>query len=391
MADIRHIELELLSYSGDLITLIEVEIISGGTNVVLGAAATASENNADAPLAVDGIQGTEWGSDLGTSNTVSWKCPVPAGISQIDSYRVLSWSGGYPTEWRLNASLDPAGEPPWRNLDYRDAQTFTNEVFNEYIGPFVMPGTDINLFPGAVNSNSSTGGLVVDTSSPTVDVVMPASGSLAHTAIERVERDLNLVIPAVGSVSRTAPPFVTQEPQAGAILTTIYKCTLEAAGDTSDYVVLPISSFQTRQNDSDPTWLQVVVPEFLRHESAVAERLDGVLRVYQGTRDQHGNEVYNPLAWANLDQYQFQIGGLRSSAVLGGYGDEQTLSPKPWQLQDIRYRANNAGARSVRAKPDQSLRPGDTAIYDGGSFVVGQIRYAVSPTSSQMDVVEVTV
>jgi len=262
-------------------------------------------------------------------------------------------------------------------------------VFNDYAGPFVIPGDNITISIAAANANTFTGGIIVDAQNPGIDVDIDAAASDATVPLMVVQYDIDVVMDAAGSLSATAPPFVTNSPEPSLQLTTIYKCTLEAAGDPTDFVTLPIQSFQTRQQDSDPSWLQVVVPNFIEYEFEITARIDGVLRVYQGTRDQFGNEIYNPLAWGDVDQYQFQVGGNRSSAIIGSHGNEVTTSPKVWPLINISYRASLTGIRNVRGTPDQNLRPGDTVTYDGESFVVGRIQYAISPTAAQMNVFEV--
>lgn len=184
-------------------------------------------------------------------------------------------------------------------------------------------------------------------------------------------------------------PWVSMEPNIGSQLTTIYRCTLETAGDPGDYVTIPMQSFQTRLQNGNPSWLQIVAPNVVQSQAEIADRIDGVLRVYQGTRDQEGNETWGELSWCNLTQYQIQIGALSSTAILGGNGVEETTAPKVLALQDVTYRANNVGNRQVRAKPDRNLRPGDTVTFGGSSFVVGQVQHSIGQASSQMDVFEV--
>ena len=399
---IRAIGFDFNAKAGVSYEIREIEAWAQGRNVVLNQTIVGqAASGGNYSLLNDGSSLTIY-SDTGSWFSVQIDTDA-TDILHIDHYSINVEIDGNPTEWDVAVSDSIGQFGSWHGVDSRADESWADE--KSFGGPFFFddPFVSINDSGSFVAISSSPGNVpqpVIDSGS---FVAISSSPGLPSGANQIVDPGLfvsissapglhvaafQVVDPGVLISISSGAPWVSVQPNIGAQITTIYQCTLEPAGDPSNAITLPIQSFQTRLQDILPTWLQVVAPNIVDRQTEIADRLGGVLRVYQGTRDQDGNETWLELAWCNLEQYQIQIGAKSSTAILGGHGDEPNTSPKQYSIQNISYTANNAGIQQVRAAVDRNLRPGDTATWAGGQMLVGQVQHSVGQFSSQMDVFE---
>ncbi|MCK9362150.1 MAG: hypothetical protein M0P74_00885 [Syntrophales bacterium] len=174
----------------------------------------------------------------------------------------------------------------------------------------------------------------------------------------------------------------------------IYYCILTGANDGVDDVILPISSFQARARDGEPSYLSCVVPDSLSNEAAILARTNGEIIIQKGVRLHDGTEQMEELMRVDYEDVQIHRGAYSDSAIIGGHKTVTSSAPKEWAVSGVSfYGLQSDGKRSIRANMDLFLRPGDTCIYGNGGndyFTVGMITYWVSavPATFYMEVQE---
>jgi hypothetical protein len=205
-----------------------------------------------------------------------------------------------------------------------------------------------------------------------VAVIHPGPIAVAH--IESVPATLQLFTGGTGGVW-SADLSVTQ---------VVYRFTLTGSPD----VVIPISSIQGRLRDGQPTYLSVVIPS-KAFALDVTARSDGEMIVSRGYRFANGDTTWQEIARADLDSIRLDEGAKNSSITLVGYTTTTNETPKTVTLDGASYRNVGAdGKRRYRCALNMFLRPGDTAVINGESFIVGSITYTIGTKMETMEVVE---
>ncbi len=178
--------------------------------------------------------------------------------------------------------------------------------------------------------------------------------------------------------------FLSQNENA---LVTRFYFTLTGDGDSTTDVEIPISSFNCRLRSGDPTYLQVVIPgdDYAAH---VAARPNGQMVVEMDYLlsgvSQHREEIVR----VDLEDIRTDDGSKKRSILLTGHRTV-THAGKNIALRYVNYASIINGAMRVRcAEPDMYIRPGDTATYDGDSFVVNNISINVGTNRRSMEVAE---
>jgi len=157
----------------------------------------------------------------------------------------------------------------------------------------------------------------------------------------------------------------------------LYECVLSLDG-LSD-VVVPISSFTSRQRAGDPSYSEVIIPG-LAAINDVLDRQTGtftvsVLLVKAGVTLQREilfeTEISAVSITGNNRDQQIMLSGYRTSEAAG--------VPAVIPVSGVIYRSLSGGLITLR-KPEADLymRPGDTVQYDGDEFIVGLITLSYS-------------
>ncbi|MGD8387319.1 MAG: hypothetical protein PVG49_09250 [Desulfobacteraceae bacterium] len=171
-----------------------------------------------------------------------------------------------------------------------------------------------------------------------------------------------------------------------------YYLTLTGDADGTTDLEIPIRSFSGRLRSGNPTYLQVVIPEFDTYVSEVVAREHGDLKLEMAWEIQGEESVRETLCIVDLEAIRTDEGSKNKSITVSGH---RTTTPpaKTTFLQDVTYRSMDKGALHIRsAMPDLYLQPGDTARYVSDkfddSFTVKIITYIVADSRHQMDVRE---
>jgi hypothetical protein len=164
----------------------------------------------------------------------------------------------------------------------------------------------------------------------------------------------------------------------------IFTCTLRKTG--IDDVEVPMTSLQMRRRDGNPTMISCVIPDAETYLDYAEDREDGEIIIYAGSITEDGTRHLSELDRVSLDTISYDIGVQSSSLIVSGYKTETNINPRPVDITGVTYYGVQAdGKRRIRGKVNQFLRPGDTAIYNGESFVVDQIYLYVEATNAWME------
>jgi hypothetical protein len=166
-----------------------------------------------------------------------------------------------------------------------------------------------------------------------------------------------------------------------------YLFTLTGAADGEADIEIPISSFQARMRDGDPTFLSVVIPDG-EQAAAINARQNGTLIVDMAYK-LHGAFIQREtIVSALLEDIRVDEGTSSSPLTLSGHKTE-TYNGLAITLTTSIYRTIlNGKIRHRLAEPNINLRPGDTVTIGSDTFVAGLISYFISVESKTMEVAE---
>lgn len=171
--------------------------------------------------------------------------------------------------------------------------------------------------------------------------------------------------------------------------TNIYVLEIEADGFSA--VRIPISSYQSRLRDGDPSYLQVAIPDAPTWAAAVTERATGQMILYGGIRiEDTGAELLEEIARVDIGLIADQRGVNNQTLSVSGHATQSTGAPRTRTMRGLSYRASGGTGKRYRCTPDVFLRPGDTAVISeyGESITVGLIVHIVGPNTASMEISE---
>lgn len=153
---------------------------------------------------------------------------------------------------------------------------------------------------------------------------------------------------------------------------------------------VPIANWQANlsTDEAGKTFVTVTIPDAVRWRATVLARAAapfqwgvwtatrvGSFSIRQGFRSPDGQkEITEELMRLEIRDFRDDTGARSSSLVLAGF-DRQTWPPqKTVPLSGVSYRRTDTdGKVTFRIKPDNRLRPGDTANWDGISIAVDRM------------------
>jgi len=155
---------------------------------------------------------------------------------------------------------------------------------------------------------------------------------------------------------------------------------------TLDGTEIPISTFQARFKDGDPTHLQVTIPDYVTWAATVAAATDGEM-VITGTYFYGGETVLTQQILAvDVDSIDFAEGPSSKTITLKGKRTVSTTAQTA-ALSGTYSKQIQSGTTTYQlATIDYFLRPGDTATIGDDTITVDSITYTVSPGSAHMTV-----
>lgn len=152
-------------------------------------------------------------------------------------------------------------------------------------------------------------------------------------------------------------------------------------------IEIPISSFQTRLRQSEPTYLSVVIPDVDTYASAVTARSNGQMVVEMAYLLDGVESVREEICRVDLESVDIYEGARNQSISLSGHITE-TYATKITALTGASYYNLSGGLRRYRCAMDPYLRPGDTVRVNGEEFTAGSITLSRSVSSETMEVLE---
>jgi hypothetical protein len=154
---------------------------------------------------------------------------------------------------------------------------------------------------------------------------------------------------------------------------------------------LPLSSFQFRlESDPATSTLDVVVPGGVEYATKISDfetaHPGSQLVIRRVVKYRDGSKEVEEVARVTFERWTYDRGGRSNSASLGGSMSMVNGLPKVVYLTGLSYtRRSNTGANTYRCSPSTQIRPGDTAVIDGESFVVKTMAMFMAPTASTFE------
>lgn len=171
---------------------------------------------------------------------------------------------------------------------------------------------------------------------------------------------------------------------------TLYRCYLTGAADALPDLEIKIESFQTRYGVSPlRAYLSAVVNGVDTYIDAINARPNGSLRVDREYHYLDGSVdtfVMIVVPFDTVDLYQGARAG--ATGTLSGFENMTPITPQNIQLASPTYYNLSGGKLRYRCALDPRLRPLDTALINGDTFVVGSIVHIVDARTTTMEIGE---
>ena len=166
-----------------------------------------------------------------------------------------------------------------------------------------------------------------------------------------------------------------------------YVFRLTGAADGLENVTIPITSFQTRMRNAEPTYLQVVIPG-LDYADDIYDRSNGRMLIDLAYKEDGVLKLVETIVSADLEDIMLYEGPESDRIVLVGHRTE-TFTNKELTLTGSNYRnVNNGFIRHRLSEPNVYIRPGDTVNIGGDTFKANVISYYISVDRKTMEVGE---
>jgi hypothetical protein len=154
-------------------------------------------------------------------------------------------------------------------------------------------------------------------------------------------------------------------------------------------IEIPISSFQSRLRNGDPSYLSVVIPG-LDYSGAISVRADADMVVEMAYRQNDSYIQREEIARVTLENVVIHQGANKQSITLSGHRTN-TYSTKGFRTRQSPFYytlSANAKARYRFPRADFDLNPGDSFTVGSDVFEVGLITHVIGGGSQQMEVAE---
>lgn len=165
-----------------------------------------------------------------------------------------------------------------------------------------------------------------------------------------------------------------------------FYCTLTGSQDSKSDIEIPISSFQGRRRNGNPTFLSVVTHD-ITYADEIADRPNGEIYiemayVLNGVETEREEIIRASLASATGTAVEYHEGSKSQSIVLSGYKTEAWV-PKNITLTGESYKRDSDNAFTFRFTDlNVYLHPGDTVTIGEDSFEPSQIIYSIAATNN---------
>ena len=173
------------------------------------------------------------------------------------------------------------------------------------------------------------------------------------------------------------------------ISATVYQFALENQHSRSS---IPISNFSGQLRSGEPSYLQVTISDAKTWSGVIADfaaQSDAEMLIEAGYRWSDGRFETQEIARTRLRNVRYDIGARSSSVQLDGIDTRVNSEPKTTFLTGANYRSQDeAGRVRYRCAMNFDIRPGDTAMINGETFIVGELSYNVTVNNATLEVAE---
>lgn len=166
-----------------------------------------------------------------------------------------------------------------------------------------------------------------------------------------------------------------------------YFLTLTGENDDTTDVEIPISQFQARKRDGEPTYLSATVPG-MDYDEEISNRANGQLVIEMAYFVNGNEELREEILRVDLENVRTDEGSVSRTITLSGHRTE-SFAGQIITIEDPTYKYVSEGIRRYRfAVPEPFLNPGDTVRINDDEFRCGYITYIVSERYRQMEITE---
>jgi len=164
--------------------------------------------------------------------------------------------------------------------------------------------------------------------------------------------------------------------------------TLTGAADGETDIIIPISSFQARKRDGEPTYLSVTIPG-MDYAGQIADRSNGQMIVEMAYFINGVEQIREEIIRVNLETIRIDQGARNRSINLSGHRSE-SFDGRVKDLSNPNYKYTINGKIRYRfPQVDPYLNPGDLCRVGTDEFLVNYITYSITANYRQMEVYEV--
>lgn len=151
--------------------------------------------------------------------------------------------------------------------------------------------------------------------------------------------------------------------------------------------VIPITSFQSRMRQNEPTYLSVVIGDIDSYAATINARSHGQMVIDMALLIDGVEAIREEIIRVDLEDIRIDEGPRNKSISLSGHATV-SYTPKITALSGATYKSITNGMRRYRCDMDPYLRPGDTVRINGEEFEIASLSIFRSVGSEQMEIVE---
>jgi len=174
-------------------------------------------------------------------------------------------------------------------------------------------------------------------------------------------------------------------------ISTHYSCRLSGWQDGRKKLILPISSFQIRRQATPiySAYLSIIIPGIDSYIDAINARPNGRLQINRIYNYQDGSFSSHRMVNIPFDALSTNQGGKSGiTGILSGSEEKPISTPRTFKLFDPITRSSDNGGIRYRCRTDPRLRPYDTVIINGETFVIESLLHIVDIKTAIMEVKE---
>jgi hypothetical protein len=249
-------------------------------------------------------------------------------------------------------------------------------------GDVPLPGGDYAPIAPFVLALTEDYAVTADFRLPLDTFIPPAPNTLQLSFSQARRLWVSVEMPLLQRWSLQANPVWTP-----VISATVYRFALENSQGRAE---MPISNFSGQLRSGEPSYLQVTIPDARRWAHDIADfaaQSDTELVIQAGYRYSDGHVHTQEIARTRLRNVRYDLGARSSSVQLDGIDTRINPTPKSVILTGANYRSQDESGRvRYRCAMNFDIRPGDTAMINGETFIVGELSYNVTVNNATLEI-----